>query len=208
MWDYEDVDGYQPILHEQLRRILNWLPAEARGPRVVGSFADTRSVHRWMFLGLTPKGYDYFAGHYRGESFRCLQYYEVGVGGDSRVGCPSGDVAGQMSTLGNEIRTGVAALDAGVAASDGQVPREDKLLYAVSLAARLFQWFLTIHPYANGNGHIGRYIVLAVLVRCGFWPKHWTVDPRPGRPGYAAAIMAHRNGQPEALEEFILNCLR
>src|SRR5262245_28874874 len=49
--------------------------------------SDTRKVHGFLFDRLTPAGHSYFAGHYRGEEFRCLRRYEVRVG--SHNGCPS-----------------------------------------------------------------------------------------------------------------------
>jgi Fic family protein len=43
----------------------------------------------------------------------------------------------------------------------------------------MFLAFVTIHPYANGNGHAARLVVWALLLRYGFQPTGWPVDPRP-----------------------------
>jgi len=72
---------------------------------------DTRTSHGQMFSGLTPSPCPYFAGHYRGERFRCLEFYEVKIHGDPRVGVPPERVAPDVSNLAdNIVRAGLSAL--------------------------------------------------------------------------------------------------
>jgi Fic family protein len=98
-----------------------------------------------------------------------------------------------MEELRNEIRAGLAALDANILLSP-----EQRLRYLVALAAHVFVAFLTIHPYANGNGHAARLIVWSVFGRYGHWPKNWPVEPRPTDPSYLQLIVLHRDAASES----------
>src|SRR5262245_30215939 len=60
------------------------------------SAADSRPIHHRLFFDLVPPEQDYYAGHYRGELFRCLRYYDVHVPGDPRVGYPCHSVLAAM----------------------------------------------------------------------------------------------------------------
>jgi Fic family protein len=72
------------------------------------------------------------------------------------------------------------------------------------LACRVFEVFLRIHPYANGNGHAARFLIWCLLSRYGYWPKGWPIEPRPPDPPYTHLISEYRNGNWEPLEEFVL----
>jgi fido (protein-threonine AMPylation protein) len=160
---------------------------------------DSREVHRRLFLELTPPGYEYFAGHYRGEEFRCLLFYRVAIQGDPRVGASPSWVAFYLAQMNSEILSGLAALDS--------MDSNDRLRYLVALASCAFVDFLTIHPYANGNGHAARLIVWSILGRYGYWPHRWSVEPRPPDPRYLDLIVRHRNGEVEPLQSYFLQML-
>jgi len=81
-----------------------------------------------------------------------------------------------MEALGRRIERAIVALDE-VVASDA--PEVSKLSRCVFLVAGLFGPFLLVHPYANGNGHMARFIVFTLLGRHGYWTNSWTVDPQP-----------------------------
>lgn len=166
---------------------------------------DTRRQHGAIFARLTPPGFDYYAGHYRGEKYPCLETYVVGVAGDPRVGSPPQSVAQDMAKFVNDVQASVNALDL---AREHRLPPAEKLHFIVVVACRLLERFLAVHPYANGNGHMGRFIVWLVLGRYGYWPDDWPVEPRPPDPPYTDCIVQARNGNRAPLEDFVLNCIR
>ncbi len=85
-WDYADHRQRAAILPQRVADVLRRL---AIGQIDALALAlDSREVHAYVFRELTPKGYEYFAGHYRGEPYRCLKYLSVSVPSDPRVGQP------------------------------------------------------------------------------------------------------------------------
>ena len=174
---------------------------EARLPRVA-TIKDSRRLHGELFQGLTPPHFPHFAGKYRGEPVPCLDIYEVKVGGDPRVGTQASRVPSEMQAFAENAHELVKAVEA-IAASDEQ----NRRLRAVEIACLIFEVFLKIHPYANGNGHVARFVVWAVLGHFNYWPVRWRVDPRPDAPDYAEMIVRHRSGDREPLVRHVLACL-
>ena len=148
---------------------------------------DTRTTHERLFQGLTPVGYEYYAGHYRGEDYTCLRDYEVRIPGDPLVGDPPNAVAFHLQQLSEIITTGLGALDS--ASQDPRIPDHHKLYYVVAFMCRVFVEFLRIHPYANGNGHAARFISWAILGRYAYWPNAWPIEPRPS---FSRVLNFHR----------------
>ena len=203
-WDYEEVPNYTTSLKNQIQKTL----VQLRSGKLETSVhvQDTRSIHEYFFDKLTPARYPYFAGHYRGENFRCLQFYRVRVKSDPRVGTLPHAVGSMMVQLEKEIREGFAALDLANKQPNAKLPVAKKILYATMFACRVLVAFLEIHPYANGNGHLGRFAIWGILGRYGYWPEQWPIDPRPDPP-YLQAIIEHRNGNPAPLEQYVLRCI-
>jgi len=198
-WKYEDHPD-RAILTQRTQALLALIRSQKND--TLRTASDSRSQHGFLFNGLTPPGCDYFAGHYRGENFHCLRFYPVVVPADPRVGAHPSAVEYLMSELRAQLRSGLLALDANVALSPKQ-----RLQYIVVLACSVFVNFLTIHPYANGNGHAGRLIVWCITGRYGFWPKNWPIEPRPPDPPYSDMIRVYRDGNREPLEMLILQTL-
>ena len=169
--------------------------------------SETRLAHRCLFSMLTPQGLSYFAGCYRGCSFQCLKYYEVQIKNDPRVGTKTNYVQYEMQLLSKVINDGMVALDVANQIPNAQLAEEDKIYFVVTFACKIFVEFLRIHPYANGNGHIGRYIIWAILGKYGIWPKQWPMHDRPPDPPYSSYISTYRNGNQTLLEEFVLKCV-
>lgn len=202
-WEYTDV----PRAAETIaNRCTKFLVSLRRGsPDYEALARDTRAVHSKMFEGTTPSTAPYYAGHYRGEKMRCLKFLRVMVGSDSRVGVPPDRVAPDMSNLADHIiRAGYSALARGHAIPVARLPDEEKLYYVVTFACRVLVEFLRIHPYANGNGHMGRFIVWVILAKFGYWPKRW---PLHQSPPYHDLIKTYRDGDLTQLEGFVLQCL-
>lgn len=148
-WEYKNHANYG-TLATRCRGILVSLRTGA--VKIDRGLRDTRPFHETMFTGLTPDKCDYFAGHYRGEPYRCLQYLFVMIASDPRVGTPPAFVAMDLANFADNIlRPGLSALNAAFGIPDSRLPPEDKLLYLVTYASRALVEFLRIHPYANGN---------------------------------------------------------
>jgi len=198
-WEYENHPR-RDVLHQRTQALLKLI--RSQNLDTISAASDSRPQHGFIFNGLTPPRCEYFAGHYRGENFYCLRFYRVTVASDRRVGAHPTNVEYLMSELSARLRSGLQALDANVALSPKQ-----KLQYIVVLACSVFVNFLTIHPYVNGNGHAGRFIVWCITGRNGFWPKQWPIEPRPADPPYSDMIRTYRDGDRQPLETLILQSL-
>ena len=168
---------------------------------------DSRPLHEFLFALLAPDGCSYLAGHYRGEEFRCLRYLEVGIKSDSMVGVRTHLVGRRMQHLGQEIEAGLRGIEAAFDLPNLVVPPEQKLYNLVVFTAKVFEEFLTIHPYANGNGHAARFIAWAILGLFGYWPKRFPIEPGPKTSDYYQGLYLHRRGDPVPLEQFLLKCI-
>lgn len=201
-WDYEDYNGWRALLKTRCATILHRLRlGEIDG---VDLSRNSRPCHRSMFHDLTPPDMPYFAGNYRGSAYRCLRFYAVHVPQNPRVGAPPENVEFLMSELDALVQESFHSLDHAHAIPDRDLPPPEKLYYAATVACRLLEAFLTVHPYANGNGHVARTIVIAVLGRYGYWLNRWRIEPSPEkrqdpakRMPYIAMIESWRSGNPD-----------
>ncbi len=201
-WEYRTIPGAGPILATRCKDILVKV---ASGVTVVEQLvADTRDVHQRLFAGLTPEGYPGYAGNYRGSPSPGLADYGVGVGGDPLVGVHPARVQWHMARLSQEIVTALDRLDQLFRTTS--LSDDDKRFRVAVVAASFFQTFLTIHPYANGNGHVARLCVVAIFAKFGFAASGWTLDnrPQPERE-YFDALYRHRRGDWRPLVKFIFN---
>jgi len=201
-WDYEDHPDHKTILPSLCTRLLLRLRAGVLDPLLLS--CDTRAAHRFLFSELTPDDYDYFAGHYRGENFRCLKYYDVQVPSDPRVGVYAAGVARAIEYLMGVTGDGITAIDGAYAVPDAHLSKQEKIVYLVVFSTRVLVEFLRVHPYANGNGHMGRFIIFSILAHYNIWPKKWPLDESPS---YHQLISDYRSGNPGPLEAFVLNAI-
>lgn len=200
-WEYESYSSHDSILASQAAAILAALRRGTLDTLALSS--DTRPIHFQLFERLTPATCSYFAGHYRGEHFRCLRYYNVMIPSDPRVGWPCDGLPIVMEKISKDFSSALNSLDEGQQLPDSQLAPEQKLIFVVAFACRALELFLRIHPYANGNGHAARFLVWCILGRYGYWPKQWPLHPRPNPP-YIELIERYRNGDWEALETFMI----
>lgn len=205
-WEYTNVAGHEDAVRARTRFAVRELALSNRA-RNVEVMKDTRSFHRSYFANLTPAGYDYYAVNYRGSNFACLQYCAVGVRSDPRVGHDPGMVAHNMQIFSAKISQALSEADLFRSYSSALVSDEDKLFRTVEIAAALFVFFLEIHPYVNGNGHMGRLILMCFLNVYGIRLSRFSVHPRPADPPYSKFIAEHRSGNQKPLIYFILSCI-
>lgn len=201
-WNYEKHPHHDRILPGLCESLL--LSLKKGHVEYLPACSDTRFSHRSLFKKLTPDGYHYFAGHYRGENFRCLRHYEVCVPADYRVGVYAAGVRRATDFMAETLETGLKVLEEAWAKPDAHLPKYKKIIYIVTFSTTILVEFLRIHPYANGNGHMGRFIVFIILAKFNLWPKKWPLDESPP---YHQLISDYRNGKSAPLEQFILSCL-
>jgi hypothetical protein len=96
-WEYSKHPNSSPVLQKKIKAIL----IELRKGQIdsLNSVVDTRNIHQRLFHQLTPSEFPYYAGHYRGEDFRCLKYNQVVIPSDPRVGFPPNVVPGYMDEM-------------------------------------------------------------------------------------------------------------
>lgn len=205
-WDYANVPNHKQVL---LPRVTASLAGLRKGSvDSLAVTADTRPIHGQFFKDLTPPKHPYFAGHYRGEEYRCLKYYNVQVGSDSSLGTHAQLVAAEMQAYSLRAKGLLAMLDKKGSTLANDVEKGRHLLMVVGAACRLFDELLIIHPYANGNGHMARFVIWSVLCRYRYYPVRWTIEPRPATsPDYIELITKHRRGIKDPLMKHILSCL-
>lgn len=204
-WEYADHPKRKIILQERTEDIVVQLYQQQLD--FVEYAADSRPIHRYLFSLLVPREHLYYAGHYRGEDFACLKNYYAGVEGDSGVGFPPYRVEERMEKIAQWIRQGMRVLDTTHQGPDTQISPEDKLLNAVAFSCAIFVEVLRVHPYANGNGHVARFILWSILGKYGYWPKHFPIEPRPNHPSYTWAINEYLKGNMQPLEDYVLRCI-
>lgn len=203
-WNYDNrVEGsVDHKLIKRCERLLvrmrgRWFPLLKRAK-------DTRRIHRSMFRWMAPWRLGYFAGNYRGDArHRCLENYPVFVQGDALVGSTAMQVELDMHLLGDLIEAGASALDSQAALLTPQ----QHLYRTVEMVTAILVGFLEVHPYADGNGHMGRFIVWAFLLKAGYEPKAWPLEQRPPDPPYSYFLYLYRRGQTDHMHRFMLECI-
>ncbi len=206
-WDYENAPDHVHILRERTLYLLQSVRSASKAIKVRHA-RDTKDIHGRYFNDLTPEGFPYFAGHYRGEGHRCLDNYEVGIRGDPIVGHTAATVPMKMDEFSEDMRSQLALVEHNLEAPQLIFSASDKLVSYVRFVAALFVYFLEIHPYANGNGHMARTIVLLLLGRRSLYPQRaWTIEPKPANPPYINLITRYRNGDQDPLVKFIVRAL-
>ncbi len=163
------------------------------------SARDTRPIHGRLFTGMHPAGFGHLAGQYRGAKYPVLSTYNIKVDDDSKVGVHYSVVASHMATLAARVDEEIGKR----ASYSGRALSGKELLEIVGMSCSLMVKFLTIHPYADGNGHMGRFMIWALLHHFGVHAQRWPLEERPG-PNYFDKIKDYRKNKRMPLIEFVL----
>ncbi len=205
-WDYETHPGRDKVRvrSEALVRLLQRYPRLARRNGI-----DTRKAHRFLFSGMAPRKCPDFAGNYRGYiGCKYLRRYTIGVGAsDPLVGepYPPNMVAEVMAQFEAIVLRAEAAFEAWRASHQPKPSDAEAVARFLAVACLALEKFLTIHPYANGNGHCGRLLTWGMFARQGFIPLGLPLDERPP---YDQALWAHRRGDTIPLQVIMLQALK
>lgn len=204
-WNYDSKNREK--VDRKLERRCEQLLKQMRSPnfRLVQNAIDSRPIHRAMFRWMTPICLGYFAGNYRGDQrFKCLKNYFVGIGpADPTVGAQPADVERDLANLQKGIEGFLSAIDSASQTLDAA----SRLYYVVDGICYILAEFLRIHPYADGNGHMSRFIVWALLLRLGITPLAWPLEQRPPDPPYGPCLTLYRQGHRDHLRRFMLSCI-
>lgn len=205
-WEYNTVVDHKKLLSGRTAIILKWLwttPLQKSS----GIAYDTRVLHRPYFLGLTPIGFEYYAGHYRGEPFECLRDYRVQIKANSLVGYFPLLVPMHMDEFKSAIGKIINGIDYIVPVHEKILSRAQKIRRIAELTAALFNNFLIIHPYANGNGHIARILATAMFWRYGIVLRRFPISHRPADPPYSELVRKYQSGDTEPFIVYLINCI-
>jgi Fic/DOC family len=200
---YENCDGWEYSAHPNVQSVRDacmlFLEELRRSPAAkTAALSDTRSFHATMFSGVAPSACPYLAGNYRGADYECLRAYQVFFG--NHQGTLAVGVAACMEFYHSDLLAAFDELDSAAVAAEKPLIGTAFLVRLVQILAAALVSFFTIHPFANGNGHMGR-----LVGRYGRLPARWWLHESP--PAYGPLLTAHRNGKPKGLEKYLLQCI-
>lgn len=194
-WEYSDH-----VNADDVAAFCRQIVAKASNdPSVVSSIlVDTRPSHKEMFSTVTPVGHEYFAGNYRGSAWPKLQFYNVAlsVGGKEYYGHPSALVERAMASFHAELGKSIDLFKR--RSAELQWDKRKKVAGIAKLVGSFFVRFLTINPYANGNGHISRLIVWCMFAITSVNSSFWQVPDRNLEPP-DIQVAQYRDGYTEPL---------
>jgi len=194
-WDARSRPGAYLLLAQSCANVLSELLSASRAERVA-FLIDTRSVHRRIFLQLTPDGFDVYAGTYRGEPSTPLERRFAVIRHRSsrrpfrqvRLVHPA-RVATQMDWLAGYITE-----------TFSRQWDDEGILWR---CARIFREFLEIHPYLDGNGQLSRIMMHIMAHDSGMSVSaNWTLHVRPYDSAMGYCLRRYRN-HPELLVGYL-----
>ncbi len=169
----------------------------ARDEIDIGSLKDTRPIHRFFFERIVLPQFFHYVGNYRGSA--PLANKRIQFGKPPIEGSAPENVADDIDKLKMIINSGIRMIK-----SSGVSDRTAVRLNYATLAAKVVSFFIRIHPYMDGNGHISRYLAIAILVPLGFTPNEWVIHPRPDVDSYAKGMIeAVKNDNLDELVSFL-----
>lgn len=153
-WDYEEHKNRQ-LVTKACRDLQVRVAKDLEEIKKVKQ--DTRPFHLEMFNSVTPVDKTAFAGNYRGSEFQYLKNYNVSIGNHQ------GTLASQVEETMRDFHLLFVKSLKHFNQKSLELSKETKLVAYSRLISHFVVAFLSIHPYANGNGHISRLIC---LLRC------------------------------------------
>jgi fido (protein-threonine AMPylation protein) len=117
-------------------------------------------------------------------------------------------VSGEMRSLARVIGVAVSEMEAVISRLPKRELDPTRLATLAEIVAKFFERLLLVHPYANGNGHAARILVIALFGRFGYWLKRWSIHPRPLGASYLDSLRAYRRGATFELREYFLSFTR
>lgn len=206
-WEYTDYPHHKTLLRARtLAANINLRRASKNN--LLQLAKNTQLFHSDYFDGLTPPGHEYYAGNYRGhDGHICLKISHVQIASDPRVGWAPDEVSPGMAEFDYRADESSCEIDILMPVQTSLVPNGVKFVRISEVVAALFVYFLEIHPYINGNGHMARLMLMSFLAMHRIYLSRWNIDPRPPDPPYTECIKQYRNGNHDPLVSFILRCI-
>lgn len=209
MGSYDNCNNWDYDNHPKRRLITARCNRLTKAIRRKGSLFerfqyDTRPAHRFVFSAMMPSGCSCIAGSYRGtHSCGVLLNYRVNVAG--REGAHPASVESEMQVLQLQCALLIRAYREAISDPALGISKEEAFLKLIDIACDLMESIFTIHPYANGNGHMGRLLVWFLLSSNGFHPPKWSVDTKQPYDGH---LKAFRSGNAQPLKLWLIRLAR
>lgn len=205
-WEYSDHPDRDSVT-ESCKKIQNDLIAKEDLRASV--LVDTRPFHFEMFSQVVPAGFEGFAGSYRGSDYPYLKHAPVVIGWEDESGkyhiVHQGTspvlVAAEMEKFHADLKLDLEKL------SKLDLDTERKIILLAHILSKYVVVFLSIHPYANGNGHISRLIAWVIFLSKGFFIQNWDLDVRPEHP-FDHCIQLYQQGDTRAMITYFYCVLR
>jgi fido (protein-threonine AMPylation protein) len=193
----EDSPADEAVIAANTTTVLTAVVAAATLRRV----PDLELAHDWhrtLYRGVASVPAPHYLGQVRGSDHPDLHDYEVGIlDGHGRLHAgtaPVGYVEAELVRFFRSMRSAVTSLDAVIGPGDRPVDAP-QLHSVLELAAIAHGEWIRIHPYANGNGRVGRTWANWVAVRYGL-PPFVRIKPRPDGLLYGQAANASMGRPP------------
>lgn len=175
----------------------------AGAPERLAALQDPRPLHRALFADLAPPDMPEAAGTWRGtpgtglaQMRRAVFVARAGEGIRRRHLChPPDEVAAAMAALAGRL----GELWAGAATGEQA---------ALDALAEFLARFFLIHPFADGNGHVGRILAVVLAERLGLAAAPgWTLARRPYGPTMSLCLQWYP-AQPDLLADHLRRWFR
>lgn len=165
---------------KNLSAALDFLEELAQSPTRPITEADIRQIHYLVLKGIDGEN----AGKYRVVS--------VEISGSQFKPAGPESVASEMKDFGDWLRN---------ASVPGSIFTQEEAILAASAA---HTWFVTVHPFIDGNGRVARLLMNLILMRYGF---PIAIISRDDRLRYYDALESSQSSDLTAFVALVSECL-